>query len=538
MFRNYVIRNFPFLEDDFDALTDYQLFCKICGYVIKYQKDNKEMMAKIKEFQEYFDTLDVQEEIDNKLDEMAESGELAEIINEEIFENLNNEIKYNKINQLTDNVQSSLYGDLGTIFGGTTDWGVSMCFIKDIGDHTYGIIGANDYTPQNPEYIERFNLRTFNYDNGIISNISETATGLSGHVNSVADIGNNKILICGTPNFYIYDLINNTYTTINNPLDSGWISMIGNDDEGNIYGCQDYNYDTSTTINRFYNLRVDNENDTLVVDSFRTIPDLRNHLQGNEQGMVIYNDLLIFPSFSNNKLCIYDFESLEYIKTQLIVAPYESEYEDGFIYNNKLLFIDSFGKLLEPDIYGKNVIGGYTKNNIARSNTDICLVDDVVKLQSGEYVDLDFSKYLNFMIDNSDTNIGSLGSKLESITIYLAVRTYDESLGLHNLIPVEIPLYKSISYTGDTINWLAYHWQTSYTELSGDNIIRTTYFGTYSFTGSSVVPKLRFSFNEKYLQETFDTVNNTSTWSTTPDGYPATIYITKVIGHKKVGLKY
>ena len=31
--RNYTLPNLPFLEDDFDALTDYELFSKMVGYV-------------------------------------------------------------------------------------------------------------------------------------------------------------------------------------------------------------------------------------------------------------------------------------------------------------------------------------------------------------------------------------------------------------------------------------------------------------------------------------------------------------------------
>ena len=30
---NYILQNFPFLENDFDALTDYELFSKMVGYV-------------------------------------------------------------------------------------------------------------------------------------------------------------------------------------------------------------------------------------------------------------------------------------------------------------------------------------------------------------------------------------------------------------------------------------------------------------------------------------------------------------------------
>ena len=87
IFRNWVLQNFPFLEDDFDALTDYELFCKMVEYMkesleqIKgFQNEINILSSKLDEFQHYFDNLDVQEEINNKLDEMAESGELSDII--------------------------------------------------------------------------------------------------------------------------------------------------------------------------------------------------------------------------------------------------------------------------------------------------------------------------------------------------------------------------------------------------------------------------------------------------------------------------
>ena len=87
IFRNFVLQNFPFLEDDFDALTDYELFCKMVEYMKKsldkvneYKTELNEFRAELDSYKNYFDTLDVQEEIDNKLDEMAESGQLTDII--------------------------------------------------------------------------------------------------------------------------------------------------------------------------------------------------------------------------------------------------------------------------------------------------------------------------------------------------------------------------------------------------------------------------------------------------------------------------
>lgn len=79
-FRNYLFQNFPFLEDDFDALTDYQLFCKMIGYMKKMSKQFDEFQKQLDEYKNYFDNLDVQDEIDKKLDEMATNGDLAEII--------------------------------------------------------------------------------------------------------------------------------------------------------------------------------------------------------------------------------------------------------------------------------------------------------------------------------------------------------------------------------------------------------------------------------------------------------------------------
>ena len=87
IFRNWVLQNFPFLEDDFDALTDYELFCKMVEYmkksldkVLEFQDELNEFRAELDSYKNYFDNLDVQEEVDNKLDEMAESGELTDII--------------------------------------------------------------------------------------------------------------------------------------------------------------------------------------------------------------------------------------------------------------------------------------------------------------------------------------------------------------------------------------------------------------------------------------------------------------------------
>lgn len=90
-FKWFVLENFPFLEADFDALTNWQLFCKLGkeinkiinsqNTVGKQTEDLTTAFNNLKNYVDnYFNNLDVQDEINNKLDVMAQSGELTEII--------------------------------------------------------------------------------------------------------------------------------------------------------------------------------------------------------------------------------------------------------------------------------------------------------------------------------------------------------------------------------------------------------------------------------------------------------------------------
>lgn len=112
-FRRFVLQNFPFIEQDFDALTDYELICKVIEYLNTVITSQNEVVAEVGRFEtdvnneidtfetnitnnfnnleglfndlksfveNYFDNLDVQEEINNKLEQMTEDGTLQEIV--------------------------------------------------------------------------------------------------------------------------------------------------------------------------------------------------------------------------------------------------------------------------------------------------------------------------------------------------------------------------------------------------------------------------------------------------------------------------
>lgn len=83
-FKWFVLQNFPFIEADFDAITNWQLLCKLgeeLNKLITATNGIGEQVESLTDYvNHYFDNLDVQEEINNKLDDMAEQGTLQEII--------------------------------------------------------------------------------------------------------------------------------------------------------------------------------------------------------------------------------------------------------------------------------------------------------------------------------------------------------------------------------------------------------------------------------------------------------------------------
>lgn len=108
-FKWFILENFPFIEADFDALTEWQLFCKLGKEMNKIINSENTLGTQMENvtnafidlqnyINNYFDNLDVQEEINTKLNEMVEDGTLAEIINQEIFSEINQKILNNETN--------------------------------------------------------------------------------------------------------------------------------------------------------------------------------------------------------------------------------------------------------------------------------------------------------------------------------------------------------------------------------------------------------------------------------------------------------
>lgn len=120
-FKWFVLENFPYIEADFDALTNWQLFCKLGEEMNKIiekmnlagqqTEDLTKAFNELKNYiNNYFENLDVQNEINNKLDEMVEDGTFYNIINKDIFTNINNKVLQNSqnIGELNNKVDKSI----------------------------------------------------------------------------------------------------------------------------------------------------------------------------------------------------------------------------------------------------------------------------------------------------------------------------------------------------------------------------------------------------------------------------------------------
>lgn len=97
-FVRFCTASVPMVFDD--SLSYYECLCALCNFIQKNVVDvinnNAEILAALEEYvKHYFDNLDVQEEINNKLDAMAEAGTLTDIITD--YLNLKSELAYDTV---------------------------------------------------------------------------------------------------------------------------------------------------------------------------------------------------------------------------------------------------------------------------------------------------------------------------------------------------------------------------------------------------------------------------------------------------------
>lgn len=168
-----VLTNFPFIEEDFDALTDYELLCKLGEYVNKVSynqkiidENNKEIVKAIEELKEYVDEylvgFDELKELVYRL--VDDFNRLSLRVN-----NCENEIinLYNKINTDIDNLRIELDMEINENYN----------ILKDYVDYQDNLL------EEKIDNIQIGSIEVYNPTNGLLQPLQDV-------INSLYEAGN------------------------------------------------------------------------------------------------------------------------------------------------------------------------------------------------------------------------------------------------------------------------------------------------------------------------------------------------------------
>lgn len=166
-----------------ESLSYYECLLWLCNYlentVIPAVNNNAEAVSELQNLftqlqtfvETYFDNLDVQEEVNTKLDEMALDGTLAEIINEEIFTELDNKVDTNTTNIETNTTNiSSLNTELDKLVNKTSKLNLQN------GVKVFAHRGASYEAPENTKPAFQWAVNQF-FD-GIETDVRNSSDGI------------------------------------------------------------------------------------------------------------------------------------------------------------------------------------------------------------------------------------------------------------------------------------------------------------------------------------------------------------------------
>lgn len=295
LFCNYIFKAIPLAFDE--SLSYYECLCGLLKYlkdtILPAINNNADALIEVQNLIEqlkkyvntYFDSLDIQTEVNNKLDEMVEDGTLASIINEEIFNELNNQVETNTNNisllplKVTPNVRRLgrfliPYGsDILSTDSAQTNFNLQGSCLTSSSTMIMMLVNNDDTS---------CTVKEFNFKNGQI--LRETVVSYAGHGNGIHKIGD-----------YLYIA---TYTN----LTGSTIKKVRYDDLSEV---ATYNFDfyvktiyQDETTNKVY-IANDGEiyewtlDTTTVTKLFDwNIPNFEINVDGTIQTIAVYKDMI------------------------------------------------------------------------------------------------------------------------------------------------------------------------------------------------------------------------------------------------------
>lgn len=176
MVRDFCIQQFPFIAEDFDALTTYELLCKVIAYLNEVLKDVGEMGEKVDGFEERLDTL---------TEDFATQDELDDVQNQVL--DINDEI--------TD-IHSAIRATNASVTQNTNDITNIKGQISDINEDIANLESFIDEIPEvyaTKEEVETVKNELETEIEGVQTQVTELSTSLDGVndqvVQNTTDIG-------------------------------------------------------------------------------------------------------------------------------------------------------------------------------------------------------------------------------------------------------------------------------------------------------------------------------------------------------------
>lgn len=181
-FKWFVLQNYPYIDEDFDQITNYGMFCKLGEEINKLIASENILGNQVQNLTDYvsnyFENLDVQEEINNKLDQMAEDGTLQEIITS--YLQINGVLAFNTVSDMKQ-ATNLINGSFVKTYGFET--------LNDNGGAFYKIRAVT-----NEDVVDELNIIALN-DNTLIAELIFN-NNLSIY-NTIAQLKQSKFLVDG-----------------------------------------------------------------------------------------------------------------------------------------------------------------------------------------------------------------------------------------------------------------------------------------------------------------------------------------------------
>lgn len=366
-FKWFVLENFPFIEADFDALTNWQIFCKLGKEINKVidkmnlcGEQTENLTNAFNNLKNYVENLDIQDEINNKLDKMVEDGTLQEIIGKYVKE-INNKIEQleNNINEMEDEIKingksvelaNNITYDLPKEYNDWYSQGIAI-----MGDILYIYIEKNDtgkllsFNYKEYTYIDEYNINLHHggdltiingimyvasyYDKNLIcidlNNFNVTSLTLEiaeNKISGIAKYDNDNLIILASNdfgsnfsncNYYLYNLTNDILTplTLENNILINFYSIQG------MTSKDGYLYQVVSDPDQILKAKIDTTNNKIKFISIYNLPEKDNLglLIGEYEGI----------DFIDNNNMLISSHILDDITTGRTIKTYYLNLENG-----------------------------------------------------------------------------------------------------------------------------------------------------------------------------------------------------------------